>query len=205
MLGERRLPGHKLGSIKPQTFHLAEAGYSVMFNIDPKRVATAMTALYPTPSPNHLRFACPHCSTVLHVPMDQCEVAGPCPKCWQNILPPALDEHGQPLDFTPAKTVATPFQPKYAVPPIQVTQDKGREREVRARVQHSRRMEALYRKCENFLKSRALQTGKVVLCISLVGFLGFTYRYMKKNQWNPWWKTPDPVAAPALIRTSPSP
>ena len=137
--------------------------------------------------------------------MDQCDVAGPCPKCWQSILPPALDESGQPLSGSPHKSAQLPFQPKLVIPSIIMTEDKAREKEVRARVQHTLRMESIHKKCDDILNSRMLRAGKIILCIALIGFLGFTYRYMKKNRWTPWWKTPEPIAAPASIPATPAP
>lgn len=164
-----------------------------------------MTNLLAPQPQNLLQFACPHCATVLAVPMDQCDVAGPCPKCWQSILPPALNESGQPLSGSPQKSAQLPFQPKLIIPSIIKTEDKAREKEVRARVQHSRRMKSIYKKCDDLLNSRMLRAGKIILCIALIGFLGFTYRYMKKNRWTPWWKTPEPIAAPASIPATPAP
>ena len=165
-----------------------------------------MTNLLAPPQPQHiLQFACPHCATVLAVPMNQCDVAGPCPKCWQSILPPALDESGHPVSEAPPTSPSVPFQPKLVIPSIVMTEDKAREREVRARVQHSRRMKSLYKKSDDILHSRMLHLGKIILCITLMGFLAFTYRYMKKNRWTPWWKSPEPIAAPAAIPAPPAP
>lgn len=146
---------------------------------------------------NFLQFACPHCATVLAVSMDRCDVAGPCPKCWQSILPPALDEHGQPISEAPAKPAPAPFQPKLVIPSIVMTEDKSREREVRARVQHTRRMKSIYNRCDAILNSRMLRVGKIILCITLMSVLGFTYRYMKKHRWSAWWKTSESVVTPA--------
>ena len=165
-----------------------------------------MTTLFDPPQPqNLLRFACPHCAAVLAVPMEQCRVAGPCPKCWRSILPPALDEFRQPISSAPVKSAPVPFQSKLLIPSIVLTEDKARDREVRARVQHSRRMKFINKMCDDILHSRKLQIGKIILCIALVGFLAFTYRYMKKNRWTPWWKTPEPITAPAVIPATPAP
>ena len=164
-----------------------------------------MTNLLPPQPQNLLQFACPHCATVLAVPMDQCDVAGPCPKCWQSILPPALNEFGQPIMNAPYKSAPVHFQPKLVIPSIILTEDKARERDVRARVQHTGRMKSIYKMFDNILNSRMLRTGKIILCIALIGFLAFTYRYMKKNRWTPWWKSPEPIAAPAAIPAPPAP
>ena len=164
-----------------------------------------MTNLLPPQPQNLLQFACPHCATVLAVPMDQCDVAGPCPKCCQSILPPALNEFGQPIVNAPYKSAPVHFQPKLVIPSIILTEDKARERDVRARVQHTGRMKSIYKMFDNILNSRMLRTGKIILCIALIGFLAFTYRYMKKNRWTPWWKSPEPIAAPAAIPAPPAP
>lgn len=164
-----------------------------------------MTNLCVPQSQNLLQFACPHCATVLAVPMDQCDVAGPCTKCWQSILPPALNESGRPLSDSPPKPAPLPFQPKLVIPAIVMSEDKAREREVRARVQHSRRMKSIYKKCDTILNSRMLRAGKIILCIALMGMLTFTYLYMKKNRWTSWWTTPEPISAPASIPATPAP
>ena len=143
------------------------------------------------------RFACPHCATVLEVPMDQRKQDGPCPRCWQPICAPEL-----PGEEVVEAEMVRPFTAKRRMAPQTLESVDARMEVHRGRKKRHRRWRAFLEGFDSFLLSRFYQVARVVCGIGLVGMIGYTYWYMKKHGWQPWWKAPVEMAMPVASGTN---
>jgi hypothetical protein len=139
-------------------------------------------------------FACPHCLTVLGVPVATAAHPGPCPCCGSLIIaPPALTGH-QPLvsDYQSiaAPAAPQPFVAKRVLEPdtIKLEENDARKLELR----RMRRQRSLYNACDKFLDSPWLRWGRRIATVLLIAFLVGTASYMKRHKWRPWWVAQDP-------------
>lgn len=176
--------------IEYSTSQDSEIGYT-----DYKRIASRMQPTILTTETTHFsHFACPHCLTVLGVPVAAAAHPGPCPCCGGIIVaPPSLIGH-QPLvsDYQAIAAAAAP-QPFVAKRVLEPDSIKLRENEARKlEIRRMRRQKSLYDACNKFLDSPWLRWGRRIATVLLIAFLVSTAAYMKRHKWRPWWVAQDP-------------
>jgi hypothetical protein len=154
-----------------------------------------------TPAATQLyHFSCPHCLTVLGVPYSAVGQSGPCPCCGNGVMAPPLPStqwspeppaaiSSAPYGIAPERAMV-PFVAKHVVraSSIELEDNEARKEELR----RMRRKRSLYRACNTFVNSAALRWSRRFLTLLLVGFLVFTFYYMKRHKWRPWWVAQDP-------------